>query len=506
MRNKRFRKKSGFILLPVILAMFIVGLLGVGLASMYSGTFSTLQAGQVASQAKQYANIEAAAIKARGYDDAESGAHGWQDMTSLVGSEDGSKWQSKVETMRTDTTPDGNNVKVMKVSTRKNGELVSRYSEEIPVVEGLDVYSKDEIDSMFSTVDHQIGTLTTDLTNLTTRMTNAESSITNLSGDINTINSNIDSINADLDTLQKMINANTSLINEETSYRKTADTNLQNNINKEANARTSAVNAINLQINSLKSTLSNLQGALTSEANARKASDSTLQSNINSEASARAKAIQDLAAEVNNKYTELKNLYDGIKGRLDGKEFVRSKDAANNISLKYEQLAGEDKKSIHAYVDGNLVPLASQNGSSQYDVEFIQDEIPEDITINTDSTFQYVGDETYYDGGGRGARALIVKKYKVVAPVQATITHGGICLTPVLKLHMEHTTEGPLDFSIRGQAFTKTIDKETVSYPYDLGGYYYEGSPEAISVYSLKPMQSFYEGAKDSIKKKFGLR
>lgn len=364
MRNKRFRKKSGFILLPVVLAMFIIGLLGVGLASMYSGTFSTLQAGQVASQAKQYANIEAAAIKARGYDDAESGAHGWQDMTSLVGSEDGSKWQSKVETMRTDTTPDGNNVKVMKVSTRKNGELVSRYSEEIPVVEGLDVYNKDEIDSMFSTVDHQIGTLTTDLTNLTTRMTNAESSITNLSGDINTINSNIDSINADLDTLQKMINANTSLINEETSYRKTADTNLQNNINKEANARTSAVNAINLQINSLKSTLSNLQGALTSEANARKASDSTLQSNINSEASARAKAIQDLAAEVNNKYTELKNLYDGIKGRLDGKEFVRSKDAANNISLKYEQLAGEDKKSIHAYVDGNLVPLASQNANT----------------------------------------------------------------------------------------------------------------------------------------------
>lgn len=364
MRNKRFRKKSGFILLPVVLAMFIIGLLGVGLASMYSGTFSTLQAGQVASQAKQYANIEAAAIKARGYDDAESGAHGWQDMTSLVGSEDGSKWQSKVETMRTDTTPDGNNVKVMKVSTRKNGELVSRYSEEIPVVEGLDVYSKDEIDSMFSTVDHQIGTLTTDLTNLTTRMTNAESSITNLSGDINTINSNIDSINADLDTLQKMINANTSLINEETSYRKTADTNLQNNINKEANARTSAVNAINLQINSLKSTLSNLQGALTSEANARKASDSTLQSNINSEASARAKAIQDLAAEVNNKYTELKNLYDGIKGRLDGKEFVRSKDAANNISLKYEQLAGEDKKSIHAYVDGNLVPLASQSANT----------------------------------------------------------------------------------------------------------------------------------------------
>ena len=71
---------------------------------------------------------------------------------------------------------------------------------------------------------------------------------------------------------------------------------------------------------------------------------------------------------------------------------------------------------------------------------------------------------------------------------------------------MEHTTEGPLDFSIRGQAFTKTIDKETVSYPYDLGGYYYEGSPEAISIYSLNPMESFYGRAKDSIKKKFGLK
>ena len=61
-----------------------------------------------------------------------------------------------------------------------------------------------------------------------------------------------------------------ALINTETTYRKTADTALQNSINSESQARQSAVSAINIQLSSLKSSLSNLQGALNSEAQARK--------------------------------------------------------------------------------------------------------------------------------------------------------------------------------------------------------------------------------------------
>ena len=40
---------------------------------------------------------------------------------------------------------------------------------------------------------------------------------------------------------------------------------------------------------------------------------------------------------------------------------LKSKNGENNIALKYEQKDGEDKKTLHAYVDGVEVPLASQN-------------------------------------------------------------------------------------------------------------------------------------------------
>lgn len=50
---------------------------------------------------------------------------------------------------------------------------------------------------------------------------------------------------------------------------------------------------------------------------------------------------------------------------MDGNEFVKSKNGENNIALKYEQKDGEDKKTLHAYVDGVEVPSASQGISSE---------------------------------------------------------------------------------------------------------------------------------------------
>ena len=355
------QKRKGIILINAVLASIIVGLVGIALASIYSGMFSTMSAGKAGSQGEQMAAVETSVIKMKGYDESDSVTHGWKDMSDLVG-EDGKQWESKVTLERTKTTDDGNTVKVMKVAVRKTGDLISRYSAEVPLVEGLDVYSKDEIDQMFTTLNSQISQLSSDLDAFKKETADNFTNIIN----------NINQINANLDDLQKMINA-------ETQARVDADKAISNNLSNETKARQAADAALSNQIDSLKSSLTDLQSALNTEISNRQAADKTLQNNINSEANARqaadaaeAKARQDainnLQAQINSKYEELYNLNKGLKSRLDGNEFVKSKDSANNIALKYEQKDGESTKSLHGYVDGVEVPLASQNKASSSNI------------------------------------------------------------------------------------------------------------------------------------------
>ena len=357
------QKRKGIILINAVLASIIVGLVGIALASIYSGMFSTMSAGKAGSQGEQMAAVETSVIKMKGYDESDSVTHGWKDMSDLVG-EDGKQWESKVTLERTKTTDDGNTVKVMKVAVRKTGDLISRYSAEVPLVEGLDVYSKDEIDQMFTTLNSQISQLSSDLDAFKKETADNFTNIIN----------NINQINANLDDLQKMINA-------ETQARVDADKAISNNLSNETKARQAADAALSNQIDSLKSSLTDLQSALNTEISNRQAADKTLQNNINSEANARqaadaaeAKARQDainnLQAQINSKYEELYNLYKGLKSRLDGNEFVKSKDSANNIALKYEQKDGESTKSLHGYVDGVEVPLASQNKGTDYQLKY----------------------------------------------------------------------------------------------------------------------------------------
>ena len=348
------QKRKGIILINAVLASIIVGLVGIALASIYSGMFSTMSAGKAGSQGEQMASVESSVIKMKGYDESDSVTHDWKDMSDLVG-EDGKNWESKVTLERTKTTDDGNTVKVMKVAVRKTGDLISRYSAEVPLVEGLDVYSKDEIDQMFTTLNSQISQLSSDLDAFKKETADNFTNIIN----------NINQINANLDDLQKMLNA-------ETQARVDADKAISNELSNETKARQDADKALSNQIDSLKSSLTDLQSALNTEISNRQAADKTLQGNIDSEAAARQdadtaeanarkEAINDLQAQINSKYEELYNLYKGLKSRLDGNEFVKSKDALNNIALKYEQKDGESTKSLHGYVDGVEVPLASQN-------------------------------------------------------------------------------------------------------------------------------------------------
>lgn len=341
------QKRKGIILINAVLASIIVGLVGIALASIYSGMFSTMSAGKAGSQGEQMAAVETSVIKMKGYDESDSVTHDWKDMSDLVG-EDGKQWESKVTLERTKTTDDGNTVKVMKVAVRKSGDLISRYSAEVPLVEGLDVYSKDEIDQMFTTLNSQISQLSSDLDAFKKETADNFTNIIN----------NINQINANLDDLQKMINA-------ETQARVDADKVISNSLSNETKARQDADAALSNQIDSLKSSLTDLQSALNTEISNRQDADKTLQGNIDSEAAARKEAINNLQAQINSKYEELYNLYKGLKSRLDGNEFVKSKDALNNIALKYEQKDGESTKSLHGYVDGVEVPLASQNKASK---------------------------------------------------------------------------------------------------------------------------------------------
>lgn len=348
-------KRRGFLLLEGVLLLAVLSALSVGTTAIFSGQFNTMNAGKQASQAQQYASVEGTYVRIKGYPNVDDLTHDWKDMSDLVGTEDGANWESKVEVVRTAKTDDGNEMKVVKLSVRKKGDIVSRFSEEIPLVSGMEVYTKDEIDTMFDTVDSEINNLNSDLDAFKNQ---TASNFTDIINNINTINGN-------LDTLRQMIEAEKATreaaINAEHNAWMAA---LQN----EQAARTARDAELTSQISSLQDSLSKLQSALNTEISQRKAEDSkleaadnNLQQQINKEVADRKSAITTLQNDVNSKYEELKNLYNNLKGRLDGSEFVKSKDSLNNIALKYEQKDGESTKSLHGYVDGVEVPLASQN-------------------------------------------------------------------------------------------------------------------------------------------------
>lgn len=126
-------KKHGFVLLPAVLSIFILGLLGVSLASIYSDTFATLSAGKAASSAQQFAQIEAEYLKTLGFDEAATGKHTWNTMEKFVGDADGKEWESQVENVRHMQVSEDNAVDIYKISVRKKGDKTSAYSVEIPL-------------------------------------------------------------------------------------------------------------------------------------------------------------------------------------------------------------------------------------------------------------------------------------------------------------------------------------------------------------------------------------
>ena len=357
--KKRFRKK-GFVLLPVVLATFIIGMLGVGLASMYQSTFSTMSAGKAASQAKDFANV-----KVTGYDDSSSVVHDWQDLSTVVGP-DGASWQSKVEdTGRTQVSPTGDKVKVMKVSVRKNGELVSRYSQEVPLVDGKDVSSKAEIDSMMKVVDGQIQTLTN----------HVDTEVDRLDGDVAKVNSSLDALSKLVNNYHDQL---VSDINAERTARESADTNLNNAVNKEVSDRKNAIAQseakLNQRIDDIQADIKKLHDSV----NTNTANIKTNASNINtnkdniSKNASGIKTNADAIADINSRLATLRTDFDAlstkntgvtnrvkaIEDRLNGNEFIKNATTGNSIKIGWDA----SSKALYGMVDGNKVPLSTQNG------------------------------------------------------------------------------------------------------------------------------------------------
>lgn len=126
-------KRKGFVLMPAILSIFILGMLGVSLASIYSDTFSVLTAGKEASQSGSYARIESEYLKSLGYDEAGTGAHNWGSMEKFLGDDEGKQWESKVEKLRHIDISEDNGVDIYRISTRKKGDTAASYSVELPL-------------------------------------------------------------------------------------------------------------------------------------------------------------------------------------------------------------------------------------------------------------------------------------------------------------------------------------------------------------------------------------
>ena len=370
-RNKQFFKKKGFVLVPVVLATFIIGMLGIGLSSLYSGTFGVMNSAKAASQAKQFATVEGDILKVAGYDGSTDVTHDWQSLQNVVGA-DGANWESKVEdTGRTETSPSGDQVKVMKVSVRKNNELVSRYSEEVPLVNGADTMSRAEIQALINALQGQVD-------NLTNQLETLNGKVDNIQTQIDAINNQITVINTTISALQKRVeDYHTELLNSiatEKAARESADIAevdaRKAAIDKEVGDRNAAIKAstdsLNSRINVLDGQIKDLYNKVNNNSNSIIANTKNISANTN--------AINDIRQTM----TKLRETIDTnsgsistIKSRLDGNEFVKQggveKSHNNGISLSYNP---SDRK-LHAYYNGSEVTLGAQGGA--FSKEIISD-------------------------------------------------------------------------------------------------------------------------------------
>lgn len=78
---------------------------------------------------------------------------------------------------------------------------------------------------------------------------------------------------------------------------------------------------------------------------------------INTLLAERDNKINANTTKINNEATARINKDNEILKRLNGNEFVKNRTSNYNMNFRYEKKSGEDKASIHAYIDNTEIPL-----------------------------------------------------------------------------------------------------------------------------------------------------
>jgi peptidoglycan hydrolase CwlO-like protein len=281
-----------------------------------------------------------------------------------------------------------------------DSDIASRYTYEVPVVQGKDSYTKAEIDAMMSVVNGNF-------TKVNNRIDAMIEDTNNIKTQINNLYADMDSLNKNLDKLHTLVeNYRTSLLNSingvqgnldaEIAARKAADAS-------ESSARQSADNALNKRCDNIDGKIKDLQGALSNtqervkslegrvsslEGSTKNLEDraSALESGLDAETKARIAADKSITDELHSVRDNLTEKYKALKTSVDdigGKVKNMSKDVKANtdniasinellknsfvfngkhntgISLAYDAT----QKKMRAYYNGQEVPLGSQTNA-----------------------------------------------------------------------------------------------------------------------------------------------
>lgn len=128
------KKRKGFLLLQMALAMIVIGLLSVSLFTICSGQFSMIQASRTALQAQQYAEVDTNVLQLVDYDDIDDYVHVRQaiDVSKII-TADG--WEDEISITAETVVDVAQNTRqrIATVKIYKTGDTLARYSVEVPL-------------------------------------------------------------------------------------------------------------------------------------------------------------------------------------------------------------------------------------------------------------------------------------------------------------------------------------------------------------------------------------
>ncbi len=123
----KVKKLRGFMILPAVFMVILLGLLGVAFLQIYTGQFSALSANRKALQAQQFAQSEADFLRNVSYDELDTAAHARKAIDGTTG------WMSEV-TIDDETTVNEVQQRMALIKVYKNSSVTSPdFSLQVPL-------------------------------------------------------------------------------------------------------------------------------------------------------------------------------------------------------------------------------------------------------------------------------------------------------------------------------------------------------------------------------------